>query len=64
MLGFVEVVELIDGVGFTTTVVLALKPLHPAFVPYTVYTPLIDVVELVRVGFCTADVYAVGPLQV
>ena len=49
--GLVCVILVIIGVGFTTTVVLPLAPLHPAFVPFTVYTPLIDVVAVAIVGF-------------
>jgi hypothetical protein len=53
----------VAGTALTTTAVVPAKLVHPATVTVTEYVPAIAIVEVGLVGFCKADVNALGPVQ-
>jgi hypothetical protein len=53
----------VDGIAFTTTVVLPAAEVQPLTVTVTLYVPASAVVALLRVGFWSADVKPFGPVH-
>ena len=53
----------VAGIAFTTTVVVPAKLVQPPAVMVTEYVPPMAIVAPGRVGFCTVDEYAPGPVQ-
>jgi hypothetical protein len=51
------------GIGLTTTLVVPAAEVQPLTVMVTEYVPASAVVALARVGFCSAEVKPVGPVQ-
>ena len=51
------------GVALTTTAVVPKAEVHPFVVTVTLYVPAIANVALGRVGFCTTDANAAGPVH-
>jgi hypothetical protein len=53
----------VAGVGLTTTLVVPAADVQPLTVMVTEYVPASATVTLERVGFCSAEVKPVGPVQ-
>jgi hypothetical protein len=53
----------VAGVVFTTTTVVPVAEVQPFAVTVTLYVPAIAVVADPRVGFCSADANAEGPVH-
>ena len=53
----------VAGVGLTTTLVVPAAEVQPLTVMVTEYVPASAVVALARVGFCSAEVKPLGPVQ-
>jgi hypothetical protein len=53
----------VAGVVFATTAVVPTADVQPLVVTVTLYVPAIAAVAPARVGFCTAEANADGPVQ-
>jgi len=53
----------VEGIGFTTTLVVPAAEVQPLTVTVTEYVPPFAVVELAIVGFCSDEVKLFGPLH-
>ena len=53
----------VDGIAFTTTLVVPAAEVQPFTVTVTLYVPASAIVALPRVGFCSAEVKPFGPVH-